>query len=88
MSKKTISLVLMVGGALLALVSLLADLVRIGSYPGFHGAQIGGLVAGWSRLRLASGWGAGSRRQSRFWSYGFTSGVAACLLHRFSLFMA
>ena len=60
MSKKTISLVLMVDGALLALVSLLADLVRIGSYPGFHGAQIGGLVAG--VVALAVGFWLGRRK--------------------------
>ena len=59
MSKKTISLVLMVGGALLALVSLLADLVRIGSYPGFHGAQIGGLVG---VVSLAVGFWLGRRK--------------------------
>jgi hypothetical protein len=46
MSKKTISLVLMIGGAVLLILSLAADSVGIGSYPGFHGAQIAGAVIG------------------------------------------
>jgi Mg2+/Co2+ transporter CorB len=46
MSKKTISLILMIGGAVLLILSLAADSVGIGSYPGFHGAQIAGAVIG------------------------------------------
>jgi len=46
MSKKNISLVLMIGGAVLLILSLAADSVGIGSYPGFHGAQIAGAVIG------------------------------------------
>ena len=46
MSKNTINLILMIGGALLALVSLLADVIGIGSYPGINYAQIGGAVVG------------------------------------------
>jgi Mg2+/Co2+ transporter CorB len=46
MFKKTISLILMIGGAVLLILSLAADSVGIGSYPGFHGAQIAGAVIG------------------------------------------
>jgi uncharacterized membrane protein len=46
MSKKTISLILMIGGAVLLILSLTADAIGIGSYPGFHGAQIAGSVIG------------------------------------------
>ena len=46
MSKKTISLVLMISGAVLLILSLAADSVGIGSYPGFHGAQIAGAAIG------------------------------------------
>lgn len=46
MSKKNISIILMIGGAVLLILSLAADSVGIGSYPGFHGAQIAGAVIG------------------------------------------
>ena len=46
MTRRTLSLVLVIAGALLALVSLLADLVGIGSYPGYHWAQITGAILG------------------------------------------
>ena len=46
MSKKNISIILMIGGAVLLVLSLAADSVGIGSYPGFHGAQIAGTVIG------------------------------------------
>ena len=36
----------MIGGAVLLILSLAADSVGIGSYPGFHGAQIAGAVIG------------------------------------------
>lgn len=46
MSQKTIGLVVMVGGAILLILSLTADLIGIGSYPGMHWAQITGAAVG------------------------------------------
>jgi len=46
MSSKTINLVLIIAGALLAVISLLADQIGIGSYPGINLAQILGAGAG------------------------------------------
>ena len=46
MSSKTINLVLIIAGALLLLLSLLADLIGIGSYPGINWVQILGAAAG------------------------------------------
>lgn len=46
MSKKSISQFLMVGGVLLMLVSLGADLIGIGSYPGIFWAQWAGAGVG------------------------------------------
>ena len=46
MSKKTISLVAIIVGALLALISLIADYIGIGSYPGINYAQLGGIAVG------------------------------------------
>jgi hypothetical protein len=46
MSRKTISLILIIGGALVFVLSLAADLIGIGSYPGFHWAQIVGMAVG------------------------------------------
>ena len=46
MSSKTINLVLIIAGALVLLLSLLADLIGIGSYPGINWAQILGAGAG------------------------------------------
>jgi hypothetical protein len=46
MSQKTIGLVVMVGGAVLLILSLTADLIGIGSYPGLHWAQLTGAAVG------------------------------------------
>ena len=46
MSSKTVSLILIVGGVLLFLVSLGADWLGLGSYPGFNYAQYGGMAVG------------------------------------------
>ena len=46
MSSKTINLLLVLIGGLLIIVSLLADVVGIGSYPGINWAQIVGAVVG------------------------------------------
>ncbi|MGI6739880.1 MAG: hypothetical protein ACOX7C_00100 [Brevefilum sp.] len=46
MSKKTISLILIIGGGLFALLSLIADFIGIGSYPGINWAQITGMALG------------------------------------------
>jgi|LSQX01.3.fsa_nt_gb hypothetical protein len=50
MSKKTISLILTIGGGLFALLSLIADFIGIGSYPGINWAQITGMVLGMAVL--------------------------------------
>jgi hypothetical protein len=46
MSKKTVSLILIIGGGLFAILSLVADFIGIGSYPGINWAQITGMVLG------------------------------------------
>lgn len=46
MSSKTINLLIFSAGGLLILVSLLADAIGIGSYPGINWAQIVGAVVG------------------------------------------
>lgn len=46
MPKKTISLIAIILGVILALISLTADYIGIGSYPGINYAQLGGIVAG------------------------------------------
>ena len=46
MSSKTINLLLVFIGGLLIIVSLLADVIGIGSYPGINWAQIAGAVVG------------------------------------------
>ena len=46
MSKKTISLILIIGGGLFAILSLVADFIGIGCYPGINWAQITGMVLG------------------------------------------
>ena len=46
MSSKTVSLILLIGGALIFLLSLVADWIGIGSYPGFNIAQYGGMAVG------------------------------------------
>lgn len=52
MSKKTISLVLLIIGAVLLVLSLFADLIGIGSYPGMHSSQIAGIIMGVILLAL------------------------------------
>ena len=46
MSKRTIGYVLIVLGVILALVSLFADAIGIGTYPGMNWAQILGALVG------------------------------------------
>lgn len=46
MSSKTVSLVLLIGGALIFLLSLSADWLGMGTYPGFNYAQYGGMAVG------------------------------------------
>jgi hypothetical protein len=46
MSRKNTSIIVMIVGAVLLVLSLAADSVGIGSYPGFHGTQIAGTVLG------------------------------------------
>jgi len=41
-----VSLILIIGGILLFVVSLGADWVGIGTYPGFNYAQYGGMAVG------------------------------------------
>jgi hypothetical protein len=50
MSSKTINLLLVLVGGLLIVVSLLADMIGIGSYPGINWAQIVGAVVGLALL--------------------------------------
>jgi uncharacterized membrane protein len=52
MSAKTISLVLLIIGAVLLVLSLFADLIGIGSYPGMHSSQIAGIIMGVILLAL------------------------------------
>lgn len=46
MSKKTISLLMTTGGVVLIVLSLGADLIGIGSYPGINWAQLMGIAIG------------------------------------------
>ena len=46
MSKKTISLIAIIVGVIVALISLIADFIGIGSYPGINAAQLGGIAVG------------------------------------------
>ncbi len=46
MRKKLISWLLIIAGVLLIVVSLTADLIGIGSYPGINSAQIIGAAVG------------------------------------------
>jgi hypothetical protein len=50
MSKRNISILLMVGGMILAALSLGADLIGIGSRAGIHFKQISGMVVGLAAL--------------------------------------
>ena len=55
MSKMNIGIVLIVVGMIGLVVSLVADLVGIGSYPGYNWAQIAGTVVG-GIMVLIGGW--------------------------------
>ncbi len=46
MSKKVISLILIILGGIFMILCLVADLIGIGSYPGINWAQIVGALAG------------------------------------------
>lgn len=46
MSKKTFGMMSIIAGAVLTILSLFADGIGIGSNPGFHYAQIIGVVIG------------------------------------------
>lgn len=46
MSRKTIGLILSIGGVVLTLLSVFADYIRLGSYPGINSVQILGIAAG------------------------------------------
>jgi len=46
MSKRTISIILIAASILLIIISLTADLIGIGSYPGINYAQIAGAGVG------------------------------------------
>jgi len=46
LSRKKVSYISMIAGGLIALVSLLADFIGIGSYPGLNTAQYLGLLVG------------------------------------------
>ena len=46
MTNKTVGLVSLIGGGLLLLISLLADLIGLGSYPGLNWAQLTGVAVG------------------------------------------
>ena len=46
MSKKTISLAIIIVGLLVTIISLIADFIGIGSYPGINTAQFGGIAIG------------------------------------------
>ena len=50
MSKKVIRLILIILGGILLILSLTADMIGIGSYPGFNYAQILGAFAGLAAL--------------------------------------
>jgi hypothetical protein len=46
MTKKRIGLVLSIGGVVLTMLSVFADYIRLGSYPGINWAQIVGIAVG------------------------------------------
>jgi len=50
MSKKVIRLIFIILGGILLILSLTADMIGIGSYPGFNYAQILGAVVGLAAL--------------------------------------
>jgi len=46
MTKKRIGLVLSIGGVVLTMLSVFADHIHLGSYPGINWAQIVGITVG------------------------------------------
>jgi hypothetical protein len=52
MTNKTVGLILLIGGGLLLLISLLADLIGLGSYPGLNWAQLTGAAVGFVVLLI------------------------------------
>ena len=56
MSKKTIGILMAALGAVMALISLAADVIGIGLDPGIHGAQLLGIAIGVIAAVVASGW--------------------------------
>jgi len=50
MSKKAIRLIIIILGGILLILSLTADLIGIGSYPGFNWAQLAGIGVGLAAL--------------------------------------
>jgi uncharacterized membrane protein len=46
MNKKTISMITIIVGVIVTLVSLIADFIGIGSYPGINNAQLAGIAIG------------------------------------------
>ena len=46
MSRKTIGLIAIIGGLLLTILSLIADYIGIGTYPGINYAQLAGVGIG------------------------------------------
>ncbi|MGV8048853.1 MAG: hypothetical protein AB2L21_00660 [Anaerolineaceae bacterium] len=52
MSKKTLSMILIVAGVILFIFSLIADLINPNYYPGFNWAQITGTAVGFTALLI------------------------------------
>ena len=46
MFRKTVGLIGMIAGILIVLASLLADVIGIGTYPGFNSTQLVGILVG------------------------------------------
>lgn len=46
MFRKTVGLIGMIAGILIVLASLLADVIGIGTYPGFNSTQLAGILVG------------------------------------------
>jgi hypothetical protein len=55
MSKRTMGIILIALGAVGVVVSLAADVLGLGTYPGINGAQLLGVVIGLV-LAAAGGW--------------------------------
>ena len=46
LSRKTTGLIGMIAGLIIVVVSLLADIIGIGTYPGFNTTQLAGILVG------------------------------------------